>query len=296
MLLVELHCVPAVLAPVLPVLHQCVNRNFSLAEFGRGVQNFLLAVIPLPTLPVSVGPLGKQRRFAGELAVIGDDAVQLRAIEEVVINGLPHFGTERRRVLRRPRLPIERLPGRPCAETSYSLFASRSDVTRSRSRSPHVLQIDHVLPVHFDHELIFVVAAQQKAVTAFRAGSEFSLPGSRIDGDGLVGRIEVGQGRIVPQNAVSLARQQKRNRNVRVRLVQANGNSTNIENAFLMLSQTVQGFIGGRKKTSAALARSSFRPRTARQRICRPPSVRPARSFRLWRRNSPRPSRHRRTL
>ena len=56
-LLVELHGAPAVFAPVLPVLHQCIDRNFSLPEFGRDIENFLLAVIPLPTLPVTVAHL-----------------------------------------------------------------------------------------------------------------------------------------------------------------------------------------------------------------------------------------------
>ena len=35
-----------------------------------------------------------------------------------------------------------------------------------------------MLPVDIDHQLIFVVAAQQEAVTAFCAGGELSLPGS----------------------------------------------------------------------------------------------------------------------
>ena len=100
------------------------------------------------------------------------------------------------------------------------LVGFQFDETRSRCWQPHVVQIDHVLPVDFDHELISVIAAQEEAVTAFCAGSEFALPGSWIDGYGLVGRIEVSQGRIVPQDAISLAGQQKRNRNVRVRLVQ----------------------------------------------------------------------------
>ena len=93
-----------------------------------------------------------------------------------------------------------------------------------------------MLPVHIHHQLILVVAGQQEAVAAFRAGSELSLAGRWINGNGLVGRIEVGQGRIVPEKAISLARQQERNGNVGVRLVQADGNSANIENAFLMLS------------------------------------------------------------
>ena len=55
-ILIELHCIPAVLAPVLPVLHQHIDWNFSPSEFGSGIQNFLLAVISLAALPVSVGP------------------------------------------------------------------------------------------------------------------------------------------------------------------------------------------------------------------------------------------------
>ena len=92
------------------------------------------------------------------------------------------------------------------------------------------------LPVDFDHKVVSVIATQEEAVNAFCSGSKFALPGSWIDGYSLVGRIEVSQGRIVPQDAISLAGQQKRNRNVRVRLVKANWNSTNIENAFLVLS------------------------------------------------------------
>src|SRR5450631_1461627 len=102
MILIELHGAPAVLAPVLPVLNQSVDWNFSLAKFGSGIENLLLAVISLSTLQVAVGPLWKQRRFACELTVFGHDAVQLGAVEEVVIDGLPHLGAERRGVLRCP--------------------------------------------------------------------------------------------------------------------------------------------------------------------------------------------------
>ena len=59
MVFVELHGTPTVLAPVLPVLHQSIDRNFSLSEFGRSFQNFLLAVISLSTLPIAICPLWK---------------------------------------------------------------------------------------------------------------------------------------------------------------------------------------------------------------------------------------------
>src|SRR5207245_7628954 len=54
MVFVELHCTPTVLAPVLPVLHQSIDRDFSLAELGRSFQNLLLAVISLSTLPIAI--------------------------------------------------------------------------------------------------------------------------------------------------------------------------------------------------------------------------------------------------
>src|SRR5690242_9960031 len=94
MLLVELDRVPSVLAPVEPVLHQYINRNFSLPKLCSSVEDFLLTVVPLPALPVSVGPLRKQWRRTRETPVIRDDAVQFRPIKEVVVDGLPHLRTK----------------------------------------------------------------------------------------------------------------------------------------------------------------------------------------------------------
>ena len=64
-----------------------------------------------------------------------------------------------------------------------------------------------MLPVYFHTELVAVVTAQQKTVRTLRASGELSFAGSRIYGDGLVGRIEIGQRRVVPEKAVALARQ-----------------------------------------------------------------------------------------
>ena len=113
-------------------------------------------------------------------------------------------------------------PGRPDCQLNATRAAFRGDFvflagfqfdeTRSRCWKPHVVQIDDVLPVDFDHEVVSVVAAEEETVDAFSTGGEFALPGSWIDGYGLVGRIEVGQGRIVPEDSIYLAGQQKRNR------------------------------------------------------------------------------------
>src|SRR6266498_1188389 len=100
-LFVELHCAPAVFAPVLPILNQGIDGDLSLPKFGSDIENFLLAVISLSTLQVTIGPLWKQWRLARELTVISNYAVQLRAVEEVVINCLPHLRTERRSVMGR---------------------------------------------------------------------------------------------------------------------------------------------------------------------------------------------------
>ena len=57
--LVKFHGIPAVLAPVLPVLYQGVDRKLAFAELRANIQNLLLGVIPLAALPVAVNPLRK---------------------------------------------------------------------------------------------------------------------------------------------------------------------------------------------------------------------------------------------
>src|SRR5882672_6066845 len=120
--LVELHCVPAVLAPVLPVLHQGVDREIAFAELFANAEDFPLSVIPFTALPVTVYPPGKQRSFPRELAVIRNDAVQLRAVKEVVIDGLPNFGAERARVLWGARGQLE--TARPALCANFVLLVS----------------------------------------------------------------------------------------------------------------------------------------------------------------------------
>ena len=194
-----------------------------------------------------------------------------RTVEKVVVNGLPHLGAESGRVLRRTRGQLK-ASGAALGGDLILLVRLQIHRARCRTRCPHVHQINHVLPVHIHHQLILVVAGQQEAVAAFRAGGELSLAGSRINGNCLIGGIEVGQGWIVPEQAVAFARQQERNRNVGVRLMQTDGYSANVKDSLLMLAQPVLELIGRRYERSAGSARSSSRRARARRRTCRHPS------------------------
>ena len=181
--LVKLHGVPAILAPVLPVLDQGVHGKLALAELSSNVQDLFLGVIAFPALPVSIHPLGKHRRFAGELAVVRDDLIQCRTIKEVVINGLPHLGAESGRVFRRTRGQLK-ASGASLGGDLILLVRLQIHHTGCRTRCPHVHQINHVLPVHIHYQLILVVAGQQEAVAPFRSRTELSLAGGWINGNG----------------------------------------------------------------------------------------------------------------
>src|SRR5450631_3061826 len=188
--LVELHCVPAVLAPVLPVLHQGVDRKLAFAELRPYVENLLLGVIALTALPVSVYPLGKQGRRPCELAVIGNDTIQLGSVEKIVVDGLPHFGAKSRRILWWTRRQLNSARTTLCRNLILLVWLQVHDAG-PRTRSPHVDQINHVLAVHIYQQLIPIVASEQKAITARCSGGEFSLARVPVNSDRLVGRIEV---------------------------------------------------------------------------------------------------------
>ena len=92
---------PAVVAPVLPVLHDEIHRNAVGAELARGGQHLRLAGIPFAALPETIRRLGKQRRVTGGLTIAGNNFIRGRTVEKVVVNRIADFGTERRRVAQR---------------------------------------------------------------------------------------------------------------------------------------------------------------------------------------------------
>src|SRR5579863_1037951 len=83
--------VPAILSPVLPILHQNVDRDPSLAKLGSRIENLLLARVTFAALPKSERPARQHRSGPGEFTVLGYDLGGLRSINEVVVNCFTSF-------------------------------------------------------------------------------------------------------------------------------------------------------------------------------------------------------------
>src|SRR5690348_2504092 len=83
-----MHCIPTVLTPVLPVLHEDVNRKFAAAEFRSGIEYLLLARVAFAALPESICPARQQWRATREFPILSDDIFRFRPIKEVVVHRL----------------------------------------------------------------------------------------------------------------------------------------------------------------------------------------------------------------
>src|SRR5579864_5649846 len=246
--LVELHGIPAVFSPILPILHQHIDRDFSFSKFGSCIENLLLAVITLSALPISVGPLRKQGRFTGKLPIFRNDLVQLRAIEKVVINGLTQFGPEGCRIKRRPHCQLNTAGAASRRHFIFPIPFQANSAAR-RTWCPNVVKVDDVLFTDVKHKLILVIAAQHKTIRSWYAGDDPSLAGTGVDRDRLIGGIEVRQGCVIPEDAEALTRHEKRNRNICIRLMQSNWNAAQIKDSFLVLAKTIQRFVCRRTKS-----------------------------------------------
>ena len=77
--------------PPEPILYDAVRRNAPLAIFVRHPQQLLLRVVFVLRLPETVSPFSEQWRRSGQLAVSGDDAVELRPVEQVVVHLIGSF-------------------------------------------------------------------------------------------------------------------------------------------------------------------------------------------------------------
>ena len=89
--LIEFHCVPAVFAPVLPVLHHHIYRDLAFPELRGRIQNLLLTRVPFPALPESECPSGQHWNISGLFSVPRDHTVQVGTVNEVVIDRLACF-------------------------------------------------------------------------------------------------------------------------------------------------------------------------------------------------------------
>ena len=82
---------PLVLGPVVPVLHDIIDRNMALAELSEGALDFILSLIALTTLPEAQHPLGIKRRLTRECTIARDNLIEILTSDEVVVHILSHL-------------------------------------------------------------------------------------------------------------------------------------------------------------------------------------------------------------
>ena len=74
-LLIELHGVPTVFAPPLPVLYDDAQRHPFIAETTGCLQNLIGGVETLTTMDITQCPLWHERRGTCEFTIGGDDLI-----------------------------------------------------------------------------------------------------------------------------------------------------------------------------------------------------------------------------
>ena len=89
MVLVETHGVPTIFTPVLPVLHQHVDRQLLTAEAVSRLQNLVGRMKTLTAVDIAQCPTGHQGCLACQLAITGNNLVG-RTHEHGVIDGGGH--------------------------------------------------------------------------------------------------------------------------------------------------------------------------------------------------------------
>ncbi len=64
------------------------------AIFAGDAQNLVLRFVTVLALPETIGPLAKERRFPGEFAIAGNNLVEFRPVEEIIVNHIRDVGTD----------------------------------------------------------------------------------------------------------------------------------------------------------------------------------------------------------
>ena len=91
----KVHGVPKVIVtPVLPVLHNTVERHAVVAVPLHHLQQFLAGLVALTALPVAEGPERKHRHLARQLAHLRVHTVGRAAQHEIIVDGVAHLGRE----------------------------------------------------------------------------------------------------------------------------------------------------------------------------------------------------------
>ena len=92
-LFIELHGVPPIFAPILPVLNDDVNGKLLVAESSRRLENLIGRMEAFTTMNVSQRPLRHHRGFSCQVTERGDDLIG-SADEYGIVNRLSYRRTE----------------------------------------------------------------------------------------------------------------------------------------------------------------------------------------------------------
>ena len=82
---------PLVLHPVVPVLHDVVDRNLALAELSECADDFIGGLVALTTLPEAQHPLRIDGSLTCQRAITRDNLVSILTSDEVVVHILRHL-------------------------------------------------------------------------------------------------------------------------------------------------------------------------------------------------------------
>ena len=87
----ELMRTPLILGPVVPVLHDIVDRDMTLTELREGTLYLLGCLITLATLPEAQHPLGIEGGLTCQRTIAGNHLVEILASDEVIVHILSHL-------------------------------------------------------------------------------------------------------------------------------------------------------------------------------------------------------------
>lgn len=85
---------PGFFAPVLPVLHDDVDRDVPAAVFADHAGQFVEALVAFARLPEPESPFRKHRRRAGQRTVAAHASCGIAPVDEPVIDGVAHLRRE----------------------------------------------------------------------------------------------------------------------------------------------------------------------------------------------------------
>ena len=85
----KLHGVPMeVVAPILPVLNNAVQRNFQLAVLFDNTNYFVLAFIAFSALPVTVSPQRQHRHLPRQVPHLSNHPISITAVHKIIIDAI----------------------------------------------------------------------------------------------------------------------------------------------------------------------------------------------------------------